>query len=470
MRKSLFKTLLMHSMKILELVMNVALFFVAWKFYLDKTQIMQEDMFVLIMVPASYAVLGTLLIRIYNAFDIGMTRISEVVYSLTLADFITGGFFYILICVSSLEIFNPLPVLALVAVQMVWNIGWAVAANKLYFFLHAPKKTVIIYQRDADLTKLEEIQFFSSKFDVQRRIGNPSDMDQVIREIGDNEVVFVSGINAILRNEIVEYCVEKGLHAYVVPQVGDIVLSAGKHMKRVSVPIMRIRRASPNPEFLFLKRSFDIIASLSAIIITSPLMLLTALAIKICDGGPVFYKQVRLTQDRKEFKIIKFRSMRVDAEKDGVARLACTKDNRITPIGKCIRAIRFDELPQLFNILSGSMTIVGPRPERPEIAAEYEKSMPEFGLRLQVKAGLTGYAQVYGRYNTQPADKLKMDLMYINNMSVVEDFTLIFATIKILFMKDSTEGVAEGATTALGETVVTVAEENTRKEAIYNRN
>jgi lipopolysaccharide/colanic/teichoic acid biosynthesis glycosyltransferase len=140
--------------------------------------------------------------------------------------------------------------------------------------------------------------------------------------------------------------------------------------------------------------------------------------------------------------------MRVDAEKDGVARLASANDNRITPVGKLIRKIRFDELPQLFNILRGDMTIVGPRPERPEIAEQYEKEIPSFGLRLQVKAGLTGYAQVYGRYNTEPYEKLKMDLIYINNMSLGEDIRLMFATIKILFLPESTEGIAEGQTTA----------------------
>ena len=144
----------------------------------------------------------------------------------------------------------------------------------------------------------------------------------------------------------------------------------------------------------------------------------------------------------------KFRSMRVDAEKDGVARLAATDDDRITPVGKIIRAIRFDELPQIFNILKGDMSIVGPRPERPEIAAQYEEEMPAFSLRLQVKAGLTGTAQVYGKYNTEPKDKLKMDLMYINDMSLKEDLKLIFATVKILFMKESTAGVQQGQVTA----------------------
>ena len=185
--------------------------------------------------------------------------------------------------------------------------------------------------------------------------------------------------------------------------------------------------------------------------VLSPLMLVTAAAIKLTDGGPVFYKQIRLTRNRKEFYVYKFRSMRVDAEKDGVARLASQGDDRITPVGKIIRSLRIDELPQLLCILLGTMTIVGPRPERPEIAAQYEKEMPEFALRLQAKAGLTGYAQVYGKYNTSPYNKLQMDLQYIGSMGLVTDLKIIFATIKVLFVPESTEGVAQGQTTARKE-------------------
>ena len=196
----------------------------------------------------------------------------------------------------------------------------------------------------------------------------------------------------------------------------------------------------------------NIVAAGLALIVTSPVFLLTAIAIKREDGGPVFYKQERLTKNGKKFYIHKFRSMRVDAEKDGVARLSSgDNDSRITPVGRIIRKIRVDELPQLLDILAGNLSVVGPRPEREEIALQYEKELPEFRLRLQAKAGLTGYAQVYGKYNTTPYDKLQMDLMYIANPSFMEDLRICFATVKILFMPESTEGVAEGATTAMGQ-------------------
>ena len=195
---------------------------------------------------------------------------------------------------------------------------------------------------------------------------------------------------------------------------------------------------------ILIKRLFDILAACFLLVLLSIPMLIIAAWIKADSSGPVFYRQVRLTKDGKEFKVIKFRSMRVDAEKDGHAHLSSgDNDDRITKVGKIIRKVRVDELPQFLNIIGGSMSIVGPRPERPEIADLYEKEMPEFRLRLQAKAGLTGYAQVYGKYNSSAYDKLQMDLMYIANPSLIEDIKIILATVKIIFISDSTEGFTE---------------------------
>ena len=217
-----------------------------------------------------------------------------------------------------------------------------------------------------------------------------------------------------------------------------------------AISVLPAQPAAKRFGYRFVKRGFDIVASAVGLVVLSPLMLLSASLIKAYDGGPVLYKQVRLTKNGKRFKIIKFRSMRVDAEEDGVARLSTgDRDPRITPVGHFLRSCRLDELPQLINILRGDMSVVGPRPERPEIAAEYEKLLPDFKLRLQVKAGLTGYAQVYGKYNTNPCEKLKLDLLYINEMNVLTDVELIFHTFRILFSKESTEG-AESLTGWMG--------------------
>lgn len=193
--------------------------------------------------------------------------------------------------------------------------------------------------------------------------------------------VFLSGIHSHDRNIILKYCVENNITVFVVPRIGDTIMSGAHHMHMFHLPMLRVGRYNPQPEYLFVKRLLDIVISAIALVILSPIFLVTAIAIKATDHGPVFYKQIRLTKDGKEFGILKFRSMRVDAEKDGVARLSSGEnDDRITPVGKIIRACRVDELPQLINILKGDLSIVGPRPERPEIAAQYCEEMPEFSL------------------------------------------------------------------------------------------
>ena len=269
--------------------------------------------------------------------------------------------------------------------------------------------------------------------------------------LDDVEVVFLSGVHSHQRNTILKYCIYNEKQVYLIPRIGDVIMSSAQPVHLFHLPMMKVGRYRPSPEYVLVKRCFDIFASALGLIVLSPVFLATAIAIKATDKGPVFYKQERLTKDGKRFMIHKFRSMRVDAEKDGVARLSTGEnDDRITPVGKFIRKCRIDELPQLLDILVGNLSVVGPRPERPQIAEEYMKEMPEFQLRLQCKAGLTGYAQVYGKYNTTPYDKLQMDLMYIAHPSFAEDIRICFATVRILFTPESTEGIAQGQTTAMG--------------------
>ena len=464
--RAIKKSLIMRGMVVLHYVVMVALFVVCWwQFYRFSAN---EHIFIVysLSVCAMYAASLIMLSRIYSAYKVGLMRVGELFYGQTLANLISLAITYILACVLARRLLNPLAGFGCAAVQALFSAAWTVSANRLYFTLHKPKRTVVIYRGESDLRKLEEIRFFGERWSVERTVQwdeeNVHDLpykketpggrsfeaiQKLMRIMEDYEAVFVSGVSATLRNGIVKYCVEKNKACYFVPHTGDVIISGAEHIRSFSVPICRARRSRPAPEYLLLKRAMDIVLSLLAIIVTSPFMAIAALAIWSYDHGPVLYKQVRLTKDGRLFEILKLRSMIVDAEKGG-ARLAGEHDDRITPVGRIIRAIRFDELPQLFNILKGDMSIVGPRPERPEIAEQYRKELPAFDLRLQVKAGLTGYAQIYGRYNTEPQDKLKMDLMYINHASLAEDIKLIFATVRILFMRESTSGVAEGQTTA----------------------
>ena len=447
MRKSA-KTLLMRCFKLLHALVVTALMAVCVSIWYIPMLGIDRSVGYLMAVTLIYFIMIMLLGRIYRAYMVGTSRVRHLLYSQGLALLVSAGVGYVAVSAFKLRLINPLPLLVLIVVQLFWSALWSFLANRMYFRMNPPKKTVIIYTQEDDLRTLQEIEHFDRKFEVIRQVQGSNAWKDVVDSLQDADVAFVAVNDLDARNDIVKYCVTNRIQCYFPPRVGDVLIAGGDHMQAFSVPLVRVQRKAPSAEYLAIKRVFDIMVSLLAIVILSPFMLATAIAIKAYDKGPVLYKQVRLTKDRKEFKVLKFRSMRVDAEKDGVARLSTENDDRITPVGKLIRKIRFDELPQLFNILKGDMTIVGPRPERPQIAEQYEKEIPSFGLRLQVKGGLTGYAQVYGRYNTEPYDKLKMDLMYINNMSVVEDLRIILATVKVLFMKESTAGIEEGQTTA----------------------
>ena len=263
--------------------------------------------------------------------------------------------------------------------------------------------------------------------------------------------IVICDVKGSLRNQILKYCYGKSIRVYITPKLSDIIIGGSEEIHLFDTPLFLCRNSGLSLDQQVAKRALDLICGVLAFIVASPFMLITAAAIKLYDGGPVLFKQKRLTIGGKEFNVYKFRSMVVNAEKDGVARLATQHDDRITPVGRIIRKIRFDELPQILNILKGDMSIVGPRPERPEIAEEYKKDMPEFDYRLKVKAGLTGYAQILGKYNTLPYDKLKLDLIYIENYSLLLDLKLILMTIKILFIPESTEGLADGEITPLDE-------------------
>ena len=344
---------------------------------------------------------------------------------------------------------NPLPLLLCFADQVSISIIWTCIAQSIYFKWFPAKKTIIVYDRRRGMKDLIDEYGLAKKFDVRKTASVEECLDD-LSMIDDMEVVFLSGIHSHDRNFILKYCLYENKQVYMIPRVGDVIMSSAKQMHMFHLPMMRVQRYKPHPLYLLLKRIFDIVASLLGLIILSPVFIVVAIAIKATDKGPVFYKQERLTKNGKRFMIHKFRSMRVDAEKDGVARLSSGEnDDRITPVGRFIRKCRIDELPQLIDILAGNLSVVGPRPERPEIAEEYMKDIPEFQLRLQAKAGLTGYAQVYGKYNTTPYDKLQMDLMYIANPSFAEDIRICFATFKILFVSESTEGVSKDQVTAM---------------------
>ena len=447
--RSLFNEIGLRLLKSSNLLFVSAPFIVSWYLYYACRISSPFYFWGNLVVCVLFMLLYFYFARTYDAFFISHNTIGEIVTSQSLSAFLADTAMYFVIILLSKRLVNPLPLIAVFAIQFALSAFWSWIANLVYYRIYPAKKTLIINDVRRDMDGIIRKYHMERKFDISKSVSVEECLND-LSVIDDVEVVFLSGVHTHERNIILKYCMYNDKLVYMIPRVGDVIMSGAQQVHLFHLPMLRTGGYRPNPEYVITKRLFDIIASVLGLIVLSPLFLVVAIVIKASDKGPVFYRQERLTKDGKRFMIHKFRSMRADAEKDGIPRLSSgVYDDRITPVGRFIRRCRIDELPQLFDILTGNLSVVGPRPERPEIAEEYMKEMPEFQLRLQAKAGLTGYAQIYGKYNTTPYDKLQLDLMYIAHPSLAEDIRICFATIRILFKPSSTEGVAPGQTTAL---------------------
>ncbi|MBQ7506416.1 MAG: sugar transferase [Lachnospiraceae bacterium] len=339
-------------------------------------------------------------------------------------------------------------------IQVALAVALTLLLELLFHNLYRPKQMMILYESKMPLRLQGKIQTRTDQFEI---VGSMKVEENWREELGRRrqetwfKAVLLQEISSPRRNDILKFCYQYNLQCYLVPKISDVLVRSADDVEIFDTPILYVKEYGMTYGQGVIKRFFDILFSALGIALTSPIMLITAIAIKAHDHGPVIFSQERCTKNKKTFRIYKFRSMVVDAEKDGVARLATEKDDRITSVGRFIRKTRIDELPQFFNILKGDMSIVGPRPERPEIIEEYMKNFPEFAYRLKAKAGLTGYAQVYGKYNTTAYDKLKLDLYYVQRYSLWLDVRLVLMTIKIIFLKESTEGLEEGERIAASE-------------------
>ena len=397
-----------------------------------------------------YALLFTVLCNVYGAFRIGRLEYSNLVFSQILALLFTNLIMYLQISMLSLELVNPAPIIGMSFDNILCCLIWGGIALGIYRWLYPPRDLLLIYSdRDPD-NLVKKIETRADKYIIKDAIHCDAGEEKVHDAIMRHSAVLLCDIPSGRRNAIIKYCYMNDKRAYVTPKLSDIIIIGSEQNNLFDSPLFVTKVRGLKWEQAVVKRIIDIIVSLVLCIPTILITILVALGDLIWDRGPVFYTQPRLTKNGKVFKIMKFRSMKVDSESEG-ARLAAKDDDRITKVGKILRATHLDELPQVFNILVGQMSVVGPRPERPEIAAEYEKEIPEFCFRLKVKAGLTGYAQVHGKYNTTPYDKLKLDLYYIQHYKMWTDIQLILMTFKIMFIKENTEGVEKDQKTAIIE-------------------
>lgn len=401
---------------------------------------------------ALYALIVLLMSRLFGALKVGYMRVLDVIISQILSVISANFVAYIQLALIGRWKFltHIKPMILLTLVNLVVVLVWVVFTRWIYTVIYPPKRSIVIYENHDPDRLMKKMKSRKDKYVIGEAVHTEKGMDYIMERIPLYENVILGDLPSHERNQLLKFCFEKNIRCYCSPKISDIMIMSSEKMHMFDTPLLLFRNRGLTVEQQVIKRVFDIVVSFLMLAGLSPLLALIALLVKCYDGGPVLYSQERLTKNGKVFRILKFRSMRVDSEKAG-ARLAMKNDDRITPVGKILRNIHFDELPQLINILRGDMSIVGPRPERPEIAAEYTKEIPEFPFRLKVQAGLTGYAQVYGKYNTTPYDKLKLDLTYIENYSFFMDLQLIATTVKILFQKENTEGVEHWQTTASSE-------------------
>jgi len=414
---------------------------------LDKTYIMKGNFLVI----GVYALIITYFISFFGGFKIGVNKKSNVIISQIIGLLISNGIYFI-VTVMMAGYMSYIPKFlcyygCTFVVQAVLVTIISYLFMTLYYKVFPPYKVLNI-KGNHENNLAFKFASRNDKYNVAGEISFDADIAEIDKMVEDYDAILINDVPSEKRNRILKICFAKGKRVYITPKISDIIIRSADTLAVFDTPLLLANNSTLNITERVIKRAFDIFLSAFGLIILSPLMILISLAIFLYDRGPVFYRQTRYTKNGKTFRILKFRSMIPNAEKDGVARLAAEKDDRITPVGKFIRATRLDELPQFFNILSGDMSFVGPRPERPEIADEYEKELPEFAFRLRVKAGLTGYAQIFGKYNTTSYDKLKLDMIYVENCSLLMDLKLLLLTLKVIFMKESTEGLEEGQITA----------------------
>lgn len=444
-----YKRTILFFASLLNIALISGVFSIGWyQYYADTMYLVSFYRRGHYAIIALYGIILLFFSSMYGALRIGQYRRIEVLLSQYLSLLLTNILFYFIISLLAFGFVKPWVLLLVMLAEMIVSTICNVIVLHFYNLIFQPWKLLLIYGERSAVDLIYKVETRRDKYAIYDAVNIEEGLESIWEKMEDFQAVIIGDVSAVERNDLLKYCYAHHKRAYVVPKLSDLILMGADKIHVFDTPFLLSKGYALSFDERFVKRLVDLLIAIPLLIIALPFMGITALAIKCTDGGPVLYRQVRLTRDDKPFTIYKFRSMVVDAEEDGVAKLASENDDRVTKIGRVIRATRLDELPQLFNILRGDMSFVGPRPERPEIVEQYTVEMPEFAFRTRVKAGLTGYAQVYGKYNTTPYDKLKLDLFYIENYSLWQDVKLILMTVKTLLRREATEGIDAGMTTA----------------------
>ena len=396
-----------------------------------------------------YGMLLLFFLKTYGGLKIGFLKKGNLIYSQILSVLFVNIVTYIQIALIDKKFHNVLMILVVTLLDVLAIVVWTFVFQWIYGRIFPARRMLYVHGNRSTSYLRDKINSREDKYQICRNLDYRCGMERLFKEIDKYDAVIIDDIPSHERNRLIKECYNRSIRTYSAPKISDILIRSSGEMNLFDSPLLLSKNDGLQIEQKIVKRLLDIAISATGLLISSPLFLLIAISIKCTDRGPVFYKQKRLTQGGKEFKIYKFRTMIQDAEKGGKAVLARDEDDRILPVGKILRRLRLDELPQLWNILKGDMSMVGPRPERPELMAEIVEEIPEFVYRLKVKAGLTGYAQVYGKYNTTPYDKLKLDMLYIENYSFWLDIKILLMTFKVILQKENSEGIDENQITAL---------------------
>ena len=417
----------------------------------------QKYSFLLIPTRTSIVTLGIFVIMymamtvIYGGFDIGKRKSKPIINSLILSVLFTDVVAHFFMCIMNVTVVHngkfvyeyPLLLLATFVIQVFLIILMSYTCNDLYFSFKKPQNCIIV-ARQAEPTEgiIAKVGRYKKQYNITKVVY--TNQPDIFKEIDTADAVFFYNLSVSERNAYVEYCYHFKKDIYYSVELSDIVAMSGKRVYFDDKSMIHAGVSGITFEQRIIKRLMDLVIACFGLLITSPIFLFTAICIKAEDKGPVFYKQKRATYGGRSFEVLKFRSMRTE---DGSIHRSVTKnDDRITKVGRFIRKFRIDELPQLINVLRSDMSIVGPRPEMLENVEKYTRELPEFQYRHRAKAGLTGMAQIYGKYNTSPKDKLILDMTYINQYSIWLDIKLIFRTLLVLLTPDqSTEAFEDNS-------------------------
>ena len=395
-----------------------------------------------IVMMGIYFIIMYVIMYLTEGLRFGNLKLFDVVVSQWISVLVTNFITFWQICLILNIMTDPVPMLWLTLLDLGITVALPFIFTWIYHLTYVPRDMVLVYGKRNALNLRFKILERPDKYAVTSIISSSAPFEKLQAQLLSHDAVIINDVPAEIRNDILKFCYEKDIRTYIVPKISDVIIGGASNINLFDTPLLLVRGTGLSIGQKAVKRFLDIVLSAIAIGVLSPVFLITAIAIKAEDGGSVFFRQKRVTRDGRIFTILKFRSMHEDAEKYG-AQLTVDNDPRITKVGHFIRRCRIDELPQLINIIRGDMSIVGPRPERIENYELYEKEIPEFKYRTKVKAGLTGYAQVYGKYNTTAYDKLRLDLMYIENYSIILDIKLVLMTFRTLFQKESTQGFEE---------------------------